>query len=303
MLANRGKRGLRVLAALLAAALLLTGLALGLPGRGFTVQVQRTKDPVRAVKTVRLAGEARTARARREAISEGTYSAAQARDALRARAGPRLAARVQGLQTDLPRQGRQAAVIRQKKTAADYVYAPLSEEKTLYFMVAWLDAAGEREAGVPFALPTPEGALEAETGQNGTAAIGPLAPGRYSLIYPGGQAVVTLQANGAVDCRDPACCGSGEYLIFSGEPRCALTVYCACGQPGTYAFTIQAGGEELTRILGYDPALGEANTPSLALTALPVGRVRALCVWPDGTRESCILDLQAGDQEEVWFGS
>lgn len=95
------------------------------------------------------------------------------------------------------------------------VWEPVAgAEAGLYLMACCVEPTGERILDQSFSIPIPEGSLQGQTNDRGSACLGPLAPGRYTLQSSLGTVVFTLAENGAVYCTDSLCRMDGEYIAL-----------------------------------------------------------------------------------------
>ena len=175
-----------------------------------------------------------------------------------------------------------------------YLYAPQEgAEANLYVMVRCVDEQAKPMYHQSFAVPTPAGDLTARNNQTGTACLGPLAPGDYTLVTGLGIVEFTLLENGAVRCEAPLCCGDGEYLLLSKTPWASLTL--ELGVDARRSFTVtDAAGEAHLCLLGPDPA-GAVPVPAWTFALLPPGP--AMVQWTDldtGQTGRVELDLDPG---------
>ena len=181
--------------------------------------------------------------------------------------------------------------------ASAWLYAPQpGAEAKLYMMVRCIDNRGEPMYHQIFTIPTPAGELTARNNQTGTACLGPLAPGEYTLVTGLGTVVFTLLENGAVRCEDPLCCADGEYLTLSQTPWASLTL--ELGTPSRRSVTVTDGlGEVHLCLLGPDPE-GLVQTPAWTFDLLPSGPVNIQ--WTDlDTGETGSLDLELAPGQRV----
>ena len=160
-------------------------------------------------------------------------------------------------------------------------------------MVRCVDGQGEPMHHQSFTIPSPAGELTARSNQTGTACLGPLAPGDYTLVTGLGRVVFTLLENGAVRCEDPLCCADGEYLTLSKAPWASLTL--ELGTASRRSITVTDGaGETHLCLLGPDPE-GLVSVPAWTFDLLPPGVVSIR--WTDldtGQTGSLELELEPG---------
>ena len=178
-----------------------------------------------------------------------------------------------------------------------YLYAPQEgAEANLYVMVRCVDGQAKPLYHQSFTIPTPAGDLTARNNQTGTACLGPLAPGDYTLVSGLGTVEFTLLENGAVQCQAPLCCGDGEYLTLSKTPWASLTL--ELGLEARRSFTVtDAAGENHLCLLSPDPA-GAVSVPAWTFSLLPPGP--ATVRWTDlDTGQTGSLDLDLGPGERV----
>ena len=184
-----------------------------------------------------------------------------------------------------------------------WVYAPQAgTEANLWMMVCCVDGQGRRMYHQIFTIPTPEGPLTARNNQTGTACLGPLAPGMYTLESGLGDVTFTLLENGAVVCDDPLCCADGEYLALSAAAWASLELTLAedIGEPLRIQVT---DGEGTVHLCLLAPDTETGTIPAWTLTCLPSGAAEVEWTGLDTGRTGGVaVDLAPGGRQTVLVG-